>query len=374
MSQRLIRDAAEKFAGKTIEPIHEEDEAQGRFRREIVQEMGRLGFWGVIIPEAYEGTGAGYLSAVLITEAISKVSLAYAGHFMTQTAGTGWVILNYGTEAQKQTFLPALVRADILGCFGATEPDTGSDLLSMQMTAREAKDGFILNGTKTWVTNAPEADIGIIFAVTDEAHKPKGISCFIVSLRDNPNIKVTPIDKLGQRCAKVGEINFSETRIPPDALVGEKGQGYKILREMLNTTRLFAAARGLGLQKACLEKSMAYAKTRVQFGKPVGAFQLIQEQIVEMYADYQASQLLVYQAAAKKDGGVEDIISVSTAKLFSCESAVKAADNAMKIHGAYGYAMEYPIQRFLRDSRALVITEGSSNIQKLIIGKKLLKL
>ena len=374
MEQRLIREAAEKFAEKTIAPIHEKDEAEGRFRREIVQEMGRLGFWGAIIPETYEGTGAGYLSAVLITEAISKVSLAYAGHFMSQTAGTGWAILNYGTEAQKQTFLPALVRADTLGCFAATEPDTGSDLLSMQMTAREAKGGFVLSGTKTWVTNAPVADVGLIFAVTDETNKPRGISCFIVSLKDNPRIKVTPIDKLGQRCAKVGEISFSEALIPPEALVGEKGRGYKILREMLNTTRLFAAARGLGLQRACLEHSIAYAKARVQFGRPIGAFQMIQEQIVEMYADYQASQLLVYQAAAEKDRGAADVLSVSTAKLVSCEAAVRAADSAMKIYGAYGYAMEYPIQRLLRDSRALVITEGSSNIQKLIIAKKLLRL
>ncbi len=371
---RLIQEAAEKYAKKKIEPIHEEDEAEGRFRREIVEEMGQLGFWGAIIPEEYDGTNSGFVSAVLITEALSKVSLAYAGHFLTQTAGTGWAILKHGTKEQKKTYLPPLVTADILGCFAVTEPDTGSDLLSMQMSAREASDGFILNGTKTWITNAPEADVGLIFAVTDEQKKHEGISCFIMNLKDNPAIKITLIDKLGQRCTKVGEINFSDVWIPNEAMIGAAGQGYRILRGMLNTTRLFAAARALGLQNACIDKSVAYAKTRVQFGKPIGAFQLIQEQIAEMYVNYEASRVLVYNAAALKDEGAEDKLAVAAAKLFACESALKAADSAMKIYGAYGYAMEYPIQRYLRDSRALVITEGSSNIQKVIIAKDLLKL
>ena len=370
--QKAMKELATKYAVKTIAPIHEQDEAEGRFRPEIVKEMGELGFWGAIIPEKYGGTDSGFLSSVLITEAISKVSPAYAGHALTQTVGPGLAILDHGTEEQKQKYLPSLVSADLFGCFAATEPDAGSDLVSMKMTATEDGDGLLLNGTKNWITNAPEADIGLIFAYTDKARKHHGISCFVVDLKNNSCIETRATEKLGQRCSKVGEIIFSEARVPKDSLIGEKGNGFKILMGLLGNTRLFAAARALGLEEACLEKSIEYARTRVQFGKPIGKFQMVQEQIAEMYVNHEASRMLVYQAAANKDRGKNDILEVSTAKYFACESAVKAADTAMKIYGAYGYSMEYPIQRYMRDSRALVMTEGSSNIQKVIIARNLI--
>ncbi len=370
--QKAVKDLAEKYAAKTIAPVHEEDELEGRFRPEIVKEMGELGFWGAIIPEKYGGTDSGYLSSVLITEEISKVSPAYAGHLLTQTVGPGLAILNNGTEEQKQKFLPQLVSAGLLGCFAATEPDTGSDLASMKMTATENEDGFLLNGTKNWITNAPVADIGLVFAYTDKEKRHRGISCFIIDLKNNPNIETRTTEKLGQRCSKVGEIIFTEAQVPKDCLIGERGNGFKILMGLLGNTRLFAAARALGLEAICLEKSIEYATARIQFGKPIGDFQMIQEQIAEMHINHDAARMLVYQAAANKDRGINNIVEVATAKYFACDSAVKAADAAMKIYGAYGYSMEYPIQRYMRDSRALVMTEGSSNIQKLIIAKSLL--
>ena len=369
--QKSIRNLAEKYAVETIAPFHEQDESEGRFRRAIVKEMGELGFLGAIIPEDYGGSNAGFLSAILITEAISKVSPAYAGHMLNQTVGPGVTILKHGTENQKKKYVPALASADLLGCFAATEPDTGSDIVSMKTTAQESKTGFIFNGTKNWITNAPDADIGLIFAYTDKEKRHYGISGFIVDLRNNPGIETRTTDKLGQRCSRVGEIIFTDAQIPAHALLGEKGEGFKILMGLLGNTRLFAAARALGLEEACLEKSIEYAKTRVQFGKPIGQFQMIQEQIAEMYINHQAARMLIYQAAANKDRGKNDILEVSTAKYFACESAVKAADTAMKIFGAYGFSMEYPIQRYVRDSRAFVISEGSSNIQKIIIAREL---
>lgn len=369
--QRSMKELAEKYAVKTIAPIHEKDEAEGIFRPEIVKEMGKLGFWGVIIPQEYGGTNAGFLSAILMVEAISKVSPAYGGHFITQTAGCGLPIVNYGTTKQKREYVPSLVDAELFGCFAATEPDAGSDLTSMRVTADEKNDAFVLNGTKNWITNAPVADVGLIFAVTDKNKKHQGISCFIVDLKNNPGIETRVTEKLGQRCSKVGEILFSDAKVSKDSLLGKIGEGFKLLMNLLNTTRLFAAARALGVEGACLEESIRYASTRIQFGRPIKKFQMIQAQIAEMYINHEAAKMVVYQAAANKDRGKDSILEVSTAKYLACDSAVKSVGTGMKIHGAYGYSMEYIIQRYLRDAQAFVMTEGSSNIQKIIIARQL---
>lgn len=370
--QKAMRDLAAKYAANRIAPIHEQDEADGRFRIEIVKEMGELGFWGVLIPEEYGGTNAGFLSALLITEEISRISPAYAGHMLTQAVGTGLTIFRRGDPEQRQTYLPPLVKADLLGCFAVTEPDAGSDVTAIRTTARETKDGFLLNGTKNWITNAPEADIGLVFAYTSPEKKHHGISCFLLHLKDNPGIETRATGKLGQRCSPVGEIILTDAVAARESLVGPEGAGFIILMQLLGNTRLFAAARALGLEKACIDKCIEYANTRVQFGKAIGRFQIIQEQIAEMHINHEASRMLVYQTAANKDRGMHDIAEVAVAKYFACESAVRSADTAMKIYGAYAYSMEYPIQRYLRDSRAFVITEGSSNIQKLIVAKELL--
>jgi glutaryl-CoA dehydrogenase (non-decarboxylating) len=369
--QRIIQKTARKFAEEKIAPIQVEDEKKGIFRREIVSEMGKLGFFGGVIPEEYGGTNTGFLSSILIVEELAKVSASYSTHIVSQTVGPGLAILKHGTQTQKERYIPGLLNGDLMGCFASTEPDAGSDVASMKMKAVKNAKGFVLNGAKTWITNATVADLGLIFAYTDKEKKHNGISCFIVELKNIPGITTQPIEKLGLSCSVTGEIIFEEVELPLEALLGNLGEGFKILMGMLSNTRLFAAARALGVGGACLEASTKYAKERVQFGQSLSKFQMIQEQIAEMYIEHEAAKLLVYQAALNKDNGGQDPIEVSVAKYFACEAGIKAADTALKIYGSYGFSMEYPIQRYIRDSRAFHITEGTANIQKMIIARGL---
>lgn len=369
--QRIIQKTARKFAEEKIAKIQEEDEKKGIFRREVVSEMGKLGFFGGVIPEEYGGTNMGFLSSILIVEELAKVSASYSTHIVSQTVGPGLAILKHGTQTQKERYIPGLLSGDLMGCFASTEPDAGSDVASMKMKATKNAKGFVLNGTKTWITNATVADLGLIFVYTDKEKKHNGMSCFIVELKDVPGITTRPIEKLGLSCSATGEIIFEEVQLPSKALLGNLGEGFKILMGMLSNTRLFAAARALGVGGACLEASVKYAKEREQFGQSLLKFQMIQEQIAEMYIEHEAAKLLVYQAALNKDNGRQDPIEVSVAKYFACEAGMKAADTALKIYGSYGFSMEYPIQRYIRDSRAFHITEGTANIQKMIIARGL---
>jgi len=334
--------------------------------------MGQLGLLGTVLPEEYGGSNAGFLSTILIIEEIARVSASYSTYPMSQGVGPGLTILKYGTEAQKREYLPALSSGEILACFASTEPNAGSDVASMKSTAIEKDDYFILNGTKAWVTNGPVADMGLFWVYTDKANRREGISCFIVDLKNTPGISTTPYHKLGLWCTVVGEVTFDDAKIPKGCLLGPKGKGFQMLIEMLGNTRLCAAARALGVSQACLEDSINYAKERRQFGQPIAKFQMIRDQIAEMYIEQEAARMLVYQAAANKDRGIQDIVEVATAKYFACEVGMRAADTALKIHGSYGFSMDLPIQRYIRDSRAFPITEGTSNIQKIIIARSLL--
>ena len=372
--QEAMREMAKNFAEKKIAPTMEEDEKEHRFRREIVKEMARLGFFGCISPEKYGGNESGYLAASVMTEEIARISPSWGLPFNLQMNSIQSVLLNFGIEEQRERWIPKLINADLLGCFAITEANTGSDVASMKSTAVEAEGGFVLNGTKMWISGVPVADLGIVYVYTDKAAKHRGMSAFIVDMH-SPGVTQKSIDsKLGLFCAPTGEIVFEDVKLPKDSLVGQKGDGFKICMAMLDNTRLSSASRAVGVARACLEHSVRYANEREQFGQPIAKFQMIQEQIAEMYIMHEASRALVYQAALNKDAGLDNIADVACAKYCACESAVKAADIAMKIFGAYSYSMEYPIQRLLRDSRAFVITEGSSNIQKMIIARELLGL
>jgi glutaryl-CoA dehydrogenase (non-decarboxylating) len=372
--QEAMREMAKNFAEKKIAPTFEEDEKEHRFRREIVKEMARLGFFGCISPEKYGGNESGYLAASVMTEEIARISPSWGLPFNLQMNSIQSVLLNFGKEEQRERWIPKLINADLLGCFAITEANTGSDVASMKSTAVETEGGFVLNGTKMWISGVPVADLGIVYVYTDKAAKHRGMSAFIVDMH-LPGVTQKAIEsKLGLFCAPTGEIIFEDVKVPKDCLVGQKGDGFKICMAMLDNTRLSSASRAVGVARACLEHSVRYANEREQFGQPIANFQMIQEQIAEMYVEEQAARLLVYRAACNRDLGQRNTIEVSCAKYYAAEVAVKAANQAVKIFGSYGFSTEYPVERFYRDAKSYQIVEGTSNIQKMIIARNALGL
>ncbi|MDI6788701.1 MAG: acyl-CoA dehydrogenase family protein [Planctomycetota bacterium] len=364
--QKMARD----FAQKEIAPIIEQDEKEHRFRPEIVRKMGELGFFASIIPEEYGGSASptGMLDTLIINEEIARVSASYGLPFNMQVIGPGLVILNWGSEEHKKKYLPKLVSGEIMSCFAITEPNSGSDVASMKSLAVDKGDYYLLNGTKTWISNAQVADIGIVYAYTDPAQKHKGISAFVVELKNTNGITTRAIEtKLGLHCAPTGEIIFEDSKIPKSVLLGKPGDGFKICMSMLDNTRLSCAIRAVGVAQGALDAAVKYANEREQFGKKISEFEMIQDQIAEMFIEIQASRLLVYRAACLKDKGIRNTIEVSTAKYFAAETAVKATGLAVKIFGSYGFSSEYPVERMFRDAKSFQIVEGTSNIQKVII-------
>jgi glutaryl-CoA dehydrogenase (non-decarboxylating) len=279
------------------------------------------------------------------------------------------VLLKFGNEEQKKQFLPGLIAGTSGGCFAITEPNSGSDVASMRTAATETDDGFVLNGTKTWISGVPYCGCGIVYAYTDKAAKHRGISAFFIDF-NTPGITQRAITtKLGLHCAPTGEIFFEEAKIPKSALVGQKGEGFKIAMTMLNFTRLSSAARAIGVAQTCIEEACKYANEREQFGEPIAQKGMVQEQIGRMSVEHEAAKLLVYRAAWQKDQGLNNTLETSMAKYYAAESANFCASEAIKIFGSYGFSSEYPVERLFRDAKSYQIVEGTSNIQKMIIAQ-----
>ena len=364
-----MRKMARNFAEKRIAPTVEEDEKEHRFRRELVKEMAEQGFFACIAPEKYGGLEEGYLAASIMTEEIAAVSPSWGLPFNLQMISIQPVLLAFGTEEQCEKFIPPLISADTLGCFAITEANSGSDVASMKSQAAATDDGWILNGSKMWISGIPVADVGIIFAYTDPEKKHRGLSAFMLDMHTEGVEQRAIETKLGLHCAPTGEISFQDVKLPKEALVGERGAGFKICMSMLDNTRLSSASRAVGVARACFDHSVRYATEREQFGVPIGQHQMIQEQLAEMYVEHEAARLLVYRAAWIKDQGQRNTLQVSMAKYFAAEVAVRAANEAVKIFGSYGFSSEYPVERLYRDSKSYQIVEGTSNIQKMIIGQ-----
>lgn len=363
-----IRNMARNFAEKEIMPVADEYDRQNIFPRDMIKKMGELGFFGTLIPEEYGGTDTGFLAMCLVTEEISRASSSIRGAINMQCVGTAYNILKNGSEEQKQKYIPALVSAKKLGCFAITEANSGSDVLSMKTRAIPQGDGYILNGVKTWISYAPVAGVGIIYAYTNPEAKSKGLSAFIVEM-DKPGITVRVLEKIGSHSFPTGEISLEDVRLPKESILGGPGDGARILFSSLPDTRLGCAAGALGLAQACLDKSIDYCQKREQFGVPIANFQMNQAVIAEMATLIEASRLLVYRAALQKDDGFKgNVLETSYAKYFSANVVVQVANLAMEIFGAYGYSSEYPIGRFLRDAKFYQIVEGTSNIHRMIIG------
>jgi glutaryl-CoA dehydrogenase (non-decarboxylating) len=367
----MLRKAVREFAQKKIAPNADEWDANDYFPyKEAVKPMAELGFFGTVIPEEYDGEGMddGWLAAMIVTEEIARASSSLRVQVNMQTLGCAYTIYRYGSEELKKKYIPALVNADSIGGFAITEPDAGSDVMSMSSTAEDQGDHWLLNGSKTWISNAHVADVLIFYAYTDPDAGSKGLSAFVIEPKNFNGIKTTELDKMGSHSSPTGEVFLDSTRVPKENILSKPGDGAKIVFSSLNQTRLSAAAGGVGVAQACLDEVIKYAKQRKQFGKSIGEFQMNQDMIAQMSADIEAARLMVYRAASEKDKGkLNNGLDVAQAKYLAGEAAVKAANYAMRIMGAYGYSTEYPLARFYRDAPTYPMVEGSANICKWII-------
>jgi glutaryl-CoA dehydrogenase (non-decarboxylating) len=295
------------------------------------------------------------------------VSGSLRAAFNMQTMGTAREIYQYGDEAQKKKYIQRLVSGEWLGCIGITEPDAGSDVGAIRTKALRDGSVYRFNGSKAWITYAQVADLGIIYAYTDPTVRYKGLSTFIVDMKLPGVTTGSTADKLGWHACPTGEIVFEDVEVPPENLLGEEGRGFEYCMGSLDNTRVTAAAGAIGVSQALIDESIRYAKTREQFGRPIGQFQMVQEELAQMIVDTEAARLLTYRCAVQKDRGLSNTLETSMAKLFSCEVASRVADSALRILGAYGYSAEYPVERLLRDAKLYQILEGSANIHKIII-------
>ena len=361
--QKLARD----FSEKEIAPSAAMDDKEHIFRKDLVTKMGSLGFFGCLIPEEYGGNGLGFLAYALISEEIARVHSAIRVYLNMQ-AGPAVTLFEFGNEEQKQKYIPGLLSGESMGLFAITEPDAGSDVAAMKTTAKREGKGYLLNGTKIWITNATVADAGVIFAYTDRSQKHRGMSAFYVDLKQ-PGVSRRDLDKMGAHASPTGELTFENFEIPQESLIGQEGEGFKICMRHLNHTRLGCAAGAIGLAKAAREAAVSYANQREQFGQKIGQFQMNQDLIAQMVVQEESARLLVYRAACLADRGRPYNLEVSIAKYAAAEAAAFSSDAALKILGAYGYSTEFPLERYFRDAKSYQIVEGSVNIQKLIIAQ-----
>ena len=366
---QMLRDMARDFATEKIAPNADEWDENHYFPyEEVIKPMAELGFFGTVIPEEYGGNNMGWLAGIILTEEIARASSSVRVQMNMQTFGCAYTIFTYGNDELKKKYIPKLVNADFVGCFAITEPNAGSDVMAMKSTAEDKGDHWVLNGTKTWISNASAADVTIYYAYTDREAKGRGLSAFVVETKNFNGITTTDLDKLGTRSTPTGEIILEDTKVPKENIIGKPGDGAKIVFGSLNQSRLSAAAGGIGLAQACLDSITTYAMEREQFGQPIGKFQMIQEMVGQLAPEIEAARLMVYKAAWQKDqGNLGNTREVADAKYVSGEIAVKAAEFAMRILGAYGYSTEYPVARFYRDAPPYFMVEGSANVCKMII-------
>jgi glutaryl-CoA dehydrogenase (non-decarboxylating) len=365
----MLRDMVRDFAAEKIAPFADEWDEKHYFPyEEVVKPMGELGLFGTVIPEQYGGSEMGWLAAMIVTEEIARASSSLRVQINMQTLGCAYTILTYGSDELKEKYIPNLVTAEYVGAFAMTEPDAGSDVMAIKSKAEDKGDHWLLNGSKTWISNADVADAIIYYAYTDRSKGAKGLSAFVVEVKNFNDIRTTALDKMGSRSSPTGEIYLTDTKLPKGNLLGNPGDGAKILFGSLNQTRLSAAAGGIGVAQACLDEAIKYCKERKQFGKPIGEFQMNQDLIAQMSAELEAARLVVYKAAwAKDEGRLNNGLDVAQAKYLAGEVACKCANYAMRILGAYGYSTEYPVARFYRDAPTYTMVEGSANICKWII-------
>lgn len=363
--QQAIRDTFRRYAREKLKPAAEAIDEKGEFPAEQFRAAGELGFFGMRYPVEAGGVGADVVSYCLAAEELSYGSLSVAAACAMQSLMGTWFLHRFGTEEQKRELFDPALRGEKIGTICITEPDAGSDLSSIATAARRDGDGFVLKGRKIWITQAPVADFFTVFAICDDK-----LNIFLVRRNDPGLVVGRNIRKMGVKASVTSEVSFDDCRVPGDALLGEPGKGAVYLREILDEIRVMTGALAVGTARAALEDSLAYAKQRVQFGKPISKFQAIKLLFAEMASEIEVARQFVLYAAWRSDRGLDNTKQAAMAKLFASEAALKVCDKAARVLASYGYAMEYPIQRYLRDIRFTLIGGGTSEILKLIIAKE----
>jgi butyryl-CoA dehydrogenase len=367
--QRLMRETARRFTDNEIVAAAKQNARDQRFDLDLVRKIADQGYLGAIVPREYGGAGLDYLSYGLIVEEVGRGDSAMRTVISVQTSLVCSAILRWGTEEQKHQYLPKLCSGEWLGCFGLTEPDTGSDAANQKTRATKTAGGWSISGAKMWISMGNTAKVALIFAQTDPAKKHKGVACFLVDT-DQDGYQPSEIHgKMGLHASDTAAISLDDVRATDDQLLGEVGDGFKIAMSALDSGRFSVASGCVGICQGCLDESVSYAKERVQFGRPIASFQLVQAMIAEMRVKTDAARMLTWRAGWLKDTGQPNTTETSIAKYFATEAAVWCANEAIQVHGGAGYVDDHPVERYFRDVRVTTLYEGTSQIQKLIIGR-----
>jgi alkylation response protein AidB-like acyl-CoA dehydrogenase len=368
--QRLVQETARAFADNEITPRARENARTAHFDTDLVRKIADQGYLGAIIPKEYGGAGLDYVTYGLVVEQVGRADSSMRTVVSVQTSLVCSAILKWGTEEQKHHYLPKLCSGEWLGCFGLTEPDTGSDAANQRTRAVQQDDGsWVINGAKMWISMGNAAKLALVFAQTDPSLGHKGLACFLVDT-DQDGYQPTEIHgKMGLHASDTAAISLIDVRVPADGMLGSVGDGFKVAMSALDSGRYSVAAGCVGICQGCLDESVAYAKEREQFGRPIASFQLVQAKIADMRVKTDAARMLVWRAGWLKDQGRPNTTETSIAKYFATEAAVWAANEAIQIHGGAGYVDDHPVERYFRDVRVTTLYEGTSQIQQLIIGR-----
>ncbi|MEI5678242.1 acyl-CoA dehydrogenase [Mesorhizobium sp. CGMCC 1.15528] len=370
--QAMVRDMARRFAQERLKPFSAEWDRTKTFPRDRIQEMGELGLMGMLVPETLGGSKTDFVSYALAIEEIAAGDGALSTVMSVHNSVGCGPILSFGTPAQQERFLQPMARGEWLGAFCLTEPQAGSDASAITTRAKKIGDRYIVNGVKQFITSGKNADVAIVFAVTDPAAGKKGISAFIVPT-NTPGYRVASIEhKLGQHLSDTAQIAFDDMELTPDLLLGEEGQGYRIALSNLESGRIGIAAQSVGMARAALDAAIAYAGERRSFGVRIAEHQAVSFRLADMATRLEAARQLVLHAAALKEAGQPVLKEASMAKLFASEMAEKICSDAIQIHGGYGYVADYPVEKIYRDVRVCQIYEGTSDIQRMVIGRALM--
>jgi alkylation response protein AidB-like acyl-CoA dehydrogenase len=367
--QRLIKATAREFTDKELIERTKINARNHHFDLDLVAKIAAQGYLGAIVPQQYGGAGLDYCSYGLIVEEIGRGDSAIRTVISVQTSLVCSAILRWGTEEQRMTYLPKLCSGEWLGCFGLTEPDTGSDAANQKTRATRNGSGWKINGAKMWISMGDHAKVALIFAQTDPSLGHKGLACFLVDT-DQPGFKPQPIEhKMGLHASDTASIALEDVEASGDQMLGEVGEGFKVAMSALDSGRYSVAAGCVGICQGCVEESVRYAKEREQFGRPIASFQLVQAMIADMVLKTDASRMLVWRAGWLKDKGMPNTLETSIAKLHATEASLECANLAIQVHGGAGYVDDHPVERYFRDARVTTLYEGTSQIQKLIIGR-----